>query len=321
MPVNKKAMITGITGFAGKWLSEYLIGCGYEVYGIDKGPSCSITGANYSQISILDSDRLSDYLSSIKPDEVYHLAAISFPPEADKSPRSSLEVNIIGTVSVLDAVRKGSPDARTLLIGSSKEYSRESISEQFTENSNPDPVDFYGVSKYCAELIGMQYVRRFEMDIRFTRSFNHTGPGQSPLFVCSDWAKQVAGISLGLSEPVISVGNLQSTIDFSDVRDVVRAYHQILDKGIKGEVYNVCSGKGYTLNWILEYLTGKSRVKIDIRTEEKKLQIHGTRGRIVGDNSRLTVQTGWRSRIPFEKTLDDIYDYWYTHLSRSSSRD
>ena len=175
--MNKKAMITGITGFAGKWLSEYLIEYGYEVYGIDKDPSCSITGVNYSQISILDSDRLGDYLSSIKPDEVYHLAAISFPPEADKSPRSSLEVNITGTVSVLDAVRRQS-SVRTLLIGSSRSTAvNQSLSD--LRKNQPDPVDFYGVSKYCAELIGMQ-CKALRMDIRFTRSFNHTGPGSLP---------------------------------------------------------------------------------------------------------------------------------------------
>lgn len=317
MTGNNRAMITGVTGFAGKWLSEYLLANGQEVYGIDIGQTCPFPHISYHQADILNTDSLAGFFFEVNPGYVYHLAAISFPPEADVSPGRSLEVNIMGTISVFDAVRKSCPDSIVLSIGSSKEYSRKYSGERIPESSYPEPVDFYGVSKYSAELTGLQYVNQFGTDIRFTRSFNHTGPGQSPLFVCSDWAKQVAEISLGISEPVIRVGNLQSVIDFSDVRDVVKAYYHILTRGKKGEIYNVCSGKGYTLGWILEYLTGKCPREIKILTEPRKLQMHKTHGRMVGDNTRLIEQTGWKSTYSMEKTLDDLYDYWSEELKKS----
>ncbi len=262
---------------------------------------------------------LGKYLQSVQPDTIYHLAAISFLPEADLSPGHALEINIMGTVSILDALKQHCPSAKILLIGSSKEYSDEINSEQVSESIHPSPTNFYGISKYAAELIGQQYHRQYGLDVRCTRSFNHTGPAQSPRFVCSDWAKQVASIELGLTDATISVGNLDSVIDFTDVRDVVRAYHSILDNGTSGRVYNVCSGKGVSLQWILNFLISKSTKEITISSDEKKLRSHKTNTIMLGDNSLLKNETGWKTLIPFEKTLNDLYLYWLENLQKQSS--
>lgn len=316
MKHKSRALITGITGFVGKWLSEHLIHEGFEVYGIDRWASCPYQDVRYQQIDILDTAVLSKYLQSINADRIYHLAAISYLPEADLSPKHALEINIMGTISVLDAVKQISPETRTLLIGSSKEYSDSINSDNVAENTHPEPTNFYGISKYAGELIGLQYSRQFDMDVRCTRSFNHTGPAQSPRFVCSDWAKQVASIELGLADCKISVGNLDAVIDFTDVRDVVKAYVSILEKGKKGTVYNVCSNKGFALKWILDYLISKSSKPIVISSDDKKLRAHKTNAIMLGDNSLLNKDTGWQVSIPFERTLEDLYTYWLNELSK-----
>ncbi len=319
MTATRKTLITGITGFVGKWLSEYLISKNLEVYGVDRWAQCPYEGVNYEQIDILNTSLLGKYLHSVQPDTVYHLAAISFLPEADLSPGHALQINIMGTVSILDALKQYSPSAKILLVGSSKEYSDDINSEQVSETVHPSPTNFYGISKYAAELIGQQYHRQYGLDVRCTRSFNHTGPAQSPRFVCSDWAKQVASIELGLTNATISVGNLDSVIDFTDVRDVVAAYYSILENGVGGRVYNVCSGKGISLQWILNSLISKSTKEIAIKYDEKKLRSHKTNTIMLGDNSLLRNETGWQALIPFEKTLDDLYDYWLEDLQKESS--
>lgn len=318
--INKRrTLITGITGFVGKWLSEHLISEKFEVYGVDRWDKCPYEAVKYQPIDILNTSFVGKYLQNTQPDTLYHLAAISFLPEADLSPSHALEINIMGTVSILDAVKQNCPSARVLLIGSSKEYSDDINSEKVSESIHPCPTNFYGISKYAAELIGQQYCRQYGLDIRCTRSFNHTGPSQSPRFVCSDWAKQVASIELGLSDPIISVGNLDSIIDFTDVRDVVRAYAAILENGNKGEVYNVCSGRGISLEWILTFLISKSKRKISINSDEKKLRSHRTNSIMLGDSSLLKKHTGWYAAIPFEKTLSDLYNYWLEALQNQSA--
>jgi GDP-4-dehydro-6-deoxy-D-mannose reductase len=306
----RKTLITGVTGFVGKWLSYALRNQGFEVNGLDRWNECPYDNVLYHQCDILDAKDMTETISAIKPDTVFHLAAISYLPEADLSPRNSLDINIMGTISVLDAVRHSNPSCRVLLIGSSKEYDDGIDSDCLSEETQPNPTNFYGISKYAGELIGLQYVRQYGMDIRFTRSFNHTGPGQSPRFVCSDWAKQVASIIYNSADPTLSVGNLDPVIDFTDVRDVVNAYIEILEHGQKGEVYNVCSGTGYELRWILEYLIAKSARSITIQSFDKKLRIHKTNTKILGDYSKLHAHTGWKPEIPFKQTLDDTFNYW-----------
>jgi GDP-4-dehydro-6-deoxy-D-mannose reductase len=313
-----RALITGINGFVGAHLVEHLCGLGYEIGGVDRGDACGLAGVAYHRIDILDTDALIEFFKRFRPDEVYHLAGISFLPEADASPVQALRINIIGTISLLDGARHGSPKARVALVGSSKEYDNTVSCESISEDTQPNPTDFYGVSKYAGELLGRQYWRQYGLDVRLSRSFNHTGPGQPPKFVCPDWARQAAEIALGRGEPVIRVGNLDAEIDFTDVRDVVRAYRAILEKGSPGEVYNVCRGRAVPLRFILDYLTAKAGRPVSIITAEEKLRTHKTSPRLVGDHAKLTAVSQWRPEIPIEKTLDDIYDYWMRELTTKS---
>jgi GDP-4-dehydro-6-deoxy-D-mannose reductase len=310
----RKTLITGVTGFVGKWLSSSLHAEGFEVHGLDRWDNCPYENVTYHQCDILDAQSMIETISSINPDSVYHLAAISYLPEADLSPRNSLDINIMGTVSVLDAVKQNNPSCRILIVGSSKEYDDAIDSECLSEETQPNPTNFYGISKYAGEMIGKQYVRQYGMDIRFSRSFNHTGPGQSPRFVCSDWAKQVVAIIHNHAEPSLSVGNIESIIDFTDVRDVVQAYIAILERGKKGEIYNVCSGNGFELKWILEYLISKSSKPITIQSLDKKFRTHKTNNKMLGNFTKLHSHTGWKPTIQFKQTLDDTFNFWENEI-------
>ena len=310
MPTSpKKAFITGITGFVGKYLSEHLKANGFSVAGLDRWPSCDIPDVPYFEGDLLDTAVLAELLHMVKPDWIFHLAAISVPSDADHSPRHSLDVNIMGTASLLDAVRQSCPSARALIVGTAKQYGAHAFDAPIAETTPCRPTDFYGLSKYAAECIGMQYVRQFGIDVRFTRSFNHTGPGQSPRFVCADWAGQVAAIEAGKADPVIRVGDCEPAIDFTDVRDVVRAYALILEKGNQGTVYNVCSGKAIALKDLLALITGKSSKKITIEQDPNRLKSHTSGKKTAGDHARLTRDTGWAPEIPIEKTISDLYEY------------
>jgi GDP-4-dehydro-6-deoxy-D-mannose reductase len=310
------ALITGINGFVGHHLASLLAAHGRQVAGMGIEQACSLPDVPYTMVDITDSDSIGREIAHLRPQEIYHLAAATIPSDADTTPRPALEINISGTISVLDAMKRFCPSARLLVVGSSKEYGITGIGP-VSEDVTPNPTDFYGISKYASELIGLQYCRQYGLDIRFTRSFNHTGPGQSDSFVCSDWARQVACAEQGRGPAEIRVGDCNAEIDFLDVRDVVRAYDLIMEKGRPGEVYNVCSGRTQKLSAVLEYLTGKSTTTIRVITEENKFRKVKTARTLAGDNAKLCRETGWKPQIPFEKTLDDLFGYWTRKVSAS----
>jgi GDP-4-dehydro-6-deoxy-D-mannose reductase len=307
------ALITGINGFAGRHLAALLSGNGRRVAGVGVERACSIPDVPYDVVDITDFEAVSRAFERRCPQEIYHLAGASFPAESDATPRIALEINITGSVSVLDAMKRYCPSAKLLMIGSSKEYDV-TAQNPVPEDARPNPTNFYGISKYAAEIIGLQYCRQYGLDIRFTRSFNHTGPGQSPLFVCSDWARQIALAELGEGRAEIHVGDCGVEIDFSDVRDVTRAYFLIMEKGAPAGMYNVCSGTARKLSDILEYLVGKSKKRIVIAKDDRKLRKVKTYRILAGDNTKLCRETGWMPQIPFEKTLDDLFEYWTRNL-------
>jgi len=310
-----KALITGINGFAGHHLTDLLMKQGKTVVGLGIEATCYRDDIGYEMVDITDSDSVAQAMERMRPEEIYHLAAISFPAEADRTPRPALAINITGTISVIDAMKRYMPKGKVLVVGSSKEYDI-NAEGLISENNLPNPTNFYGITKYATELIGMQYHRQYGLDIRFTRSFNHTGPGQSHLFVCSDWARQVAMIEQGMAKPEIHVGDCNIEIDFSDVRDVVNGYSAIMEKGLPGEVYNICSGSMQKLSNILDYLLRKSTKKIAVIQEEKKLREVKTYKKLAGDNSKLKKQTGWSQQFAFEKTLDDLFEYWMHQINK-----
>jgi GDP-4-dehydro-6-deoxy-D-mannose reductase len=305
-----KALISGCNGFVGPHLAAELTAHGRTVYGFDRAPRTSVPGLTYTSLDMQDCEAVTRFVTEVKPDEAYHCAGISSPPQADASPCNAISTNIMGTVFLLDAVRSVSPRAKVLLVGSAKEYG-ECDFPQVTEQQPSNPDDVYGVSKYAAELIGAQYFKQYRIDVRFTRSYNHSGPGQSPFFVCSDWSKQVAEICQGKREPQIEVGALDTAIDFCDVRDVVKAYRLILEKGRPGEVYNVCSSKAIALKDILDYLVKKAGRTVRVVVNPDKIPKNNKPAAIKsGSYAKLEQETGWKPSIDIFKTLDDLYAYW-----------
>jgi GDP-4-dehydro-6-deoxy-D-mannose reductase len=311
------ALITGINGFAGRHLHSLLAKKGRRVVGLGIEQTCDLPGVQYEMVDITDCDSVAQALKRLAPDEIYHLAGVSFPAEADRTPRSALEINITGTISVIDAMKRFCPSGKLLVVGSAKEYDI-NAEGLVSEESLPNPTNFYGISKYATELIGQQYCRQYGLDIRFTRSFNHTGPGQSNLFVCSDWARQIAMAECGLGPREVRTGDCDVEIDFSDVRDVADAYRLIMEKGKKARVYNVCSGRTRKLSEILDYLVKKSSKRIAVVREKEKLREVKTYHRLAGDNARLRAETGWAPRYALEKTLDDVYGYWLREIKITS---
>ena len=313
------AFITGINGFVGSYLAKHLSSGGWKVAGTDRAEQGAYADVEYFGADILDTGRLAAILAKIQPERVFHLAAVSIPVEADESPRLAMEVNVIGTVSLLDAVRRACPTARVLLVGSSKQYGEVSGPGAITEEAPCVPLDLYGISKFSAEMIGARYSAQFGLDVRFSRSFNHTGPGQPAGFVCSDWVKQTAAIELGLAPPRIMVGELEPELDFSDVADVVRAYDLILEKGRKGSVYNVCSGRSIALGDLLRLITSMTQKSIEVKQDPLRRRGHKTPQRVMGDRSLITRETGWVPEIPIERTMAALYRYWLKALADSTA--
>lgn len=310
MKSQETALITGVNGFVGYHLSCNLSQQGYTVCGTDKDQDCRSEHVDhYFPADIRDIKAVTAQINKFNYSRIFHLAAISNLSQANISPRLTMEVNLLGTINVLDAAVEIRSQAKILLIGSSKQYSSD-LEDPVTEESEQYPKSFYGISKLACELSAKRYQSQKGLNLYYTRSFNHTGPGQSPDFVCSDWARQVAMIERGRSEPILKVGNLNESLDFSDVRDVANAYSLILERGKSSEVYNVCSGDSIPLSFIANYLTSKTKQHIRVETSPEKVQGNSRSAGQRGDNSKLVQHTGWKREFSMEETLDDLYRYW-----------
>jgi GDP-4-dehydro-6-deoxy-D-mannose reductase len=225
-----------------------------------------------------------------------------------------METNFMGTFHLLEALKKHAPGARVLFVSSSDIYgfspgSEGNAARVLAEDEPFHLVSPYALSKFNGELLAGFYCRCEGLDIVIVRPFPHTGPGQSPDFVCSDWARQVVQIERGSREPVIRVGNLEAQRDFTDVRDAVRAYILLLQKGRKGEVYNVCSGRGVALREILDTLLASTPKKVRVEQDPERLRKVDIPS-LVGDSRKLTAETGWEPRIPLRTSLADLLEYW-----------
>ncbi len=312
-----RVLITGITGFAGSHLADYCLEMGgVDVYGIIRWRSRTENIEHMrNRIELLECDlrdagSTRDVIEKVKPDYIFHLAAQSFVPTSWNAPSESLMTNVIGELNIFEAVRKIKLDCRIQLACSSEEYGLVQENElPINEDNQLRPLSPYGVSKVGQDLLGYQYYMSYKMDIVRTRGFNHTGPRRAPVFVCSDFARQITEIEKGLKEPVIRVGNLDSRRDFTDVRDMVKAYFLALERGKSGSVYNICSEKSWSMKEVLDMLL--SLTEADIRIEQDKDRLRPSDvPLLLGDCSRFKKDTGWRPLIPFEQTLEDIMAYW-----------
>ncbi len=308
------SLITGVNGFVGTYLSGYLSSMDRSVTGIDVQEKCVSDKVRYFQGDIRDDQFILDVFQQTRPQEIYHLAAVSSPQKCADAPFDSFQINLMGSISQFEAMRKICPESTMLIVGSAKQYQRGSFTGKISEASPLDPTGYYGVSKNVVEMMAKFYIEQHSLDIRLTRSFNHTGPKQSPDFVCSEWARNIARIESLKAMPHLSIGNIDEVIDFCDVRDVVEAYRLIVELGKPGEAYNVCSGKGIPLRYILEYLKAKSSLKDSITVQSDRGGKPETNVVMIGDNHKIRAATGWLPKIPIEKTLDDLYNWWLSEI-------
>lgn len=313
-----KVLITGIGGFVGSHLTELLLSKkGIDVFGIERWKASTENIEHikdqikfYGECDINDIVSMRDILKKIKPDYIIHLAAQSFVPTSWTAPAETLKTNIIGQVNLFEALRSLELNPRILIAGSSEEYGYVKKNEvPIKETHDLRPLSPYAVSKVGQDYLGYQYFRSYGMKIIRTRAFNHSGPRRGEYFACSNFAKQIAMIENGKRRPIIYVGNLDAKRDFTDVRDMVKAYWLLMIKGKPGDVYNISSGKTYSIKQVLNILLKMSKVKIEVKQDPERMRPSDV-PILLGDCSKMRKLTGWKPEIPFEKTLKDILEYW-----------
>ncbi len=308
-----RALIIGAGGFVGGYLIRELSSRGWEVTAT-KLPQEKITEENCAvrDLDILNEADISALLADVKPDLIFHLAAQSSVALSWKKPALTVDINIKGSVNLLEAVRNSGLSPRLILIGSAEEYGyAANLDVPVDESVAPDPGNIYAVTKYTQNMLGRLYSRAYKMDIISVRAFNHIGPGQAPQFVVSDFCRQAADIEKKLKEPVIRVGNLSAKRDFTDVRDIVRAYAELALNGRAGETYNVGSGKAVTIQSILDMIISLSSAEISVEIDKTRFRPADI-PRIEADISKLNRDTGWKPELNLEDSVNDILRYWRT---------
>lgn len=314
----KTALITGITGFVGSHLTELLLKEGYEVVGTTR-PRSPIDNVEHllDRVKIVDAELLDPHsmdslLKETKPSYIFHLAAQSFVKSSWNSPATTMEINVIGSVHLFEAIRRMGGDPVIQIAGSSEEYGLVHENEIPVKEENPlRPLSPYAVSKVAMDYLGYQYHKSYNMRVIRTRGFNHTGPRQGDVFASSNFAKQIALSEKGKQEPVIKVGTLETSRDFTDVRDIVRAYWLAVEKCEPGEIYNIASGKAWKISQVLDMLLSMSKMKGKIKIQEDPERMRPSDVPILlGDATKFRKKTGWKPEIPFEKTLEDLLNYW-----------
>ena len=310
-----RALITGAGGFVGRHLCAYLLAhTDWELMGtvyphpVETQPKDSCLRLRHA--NLCDPELVQALVSEVQPDYILHLAAQSFVPSSFADPWDTLQNNIRAQLNLLEVVRRSGRDVRVLVIGSNEEYGTPRPDDlPQTEESPLRPNNPYAVSKVAQDLLGLQYHLAYGLPVVRVRPFNHTGPGQAPRFVVPAFASQIARIEAGLQQPVMKVGNLEVARDFSDVRDIVRAYHLAVTQGESGEVYNLASGQAQSVQGLLKKLLSLSAVEIRVERDPERYRpvdvpvAYGTAQKF----HRLT---GWKPEIPFAQTLQDVLAYW-----------
>ncbi|MCY3797390.1 MAG: GDP-mannose 4,6-dehydratase [Chloroflexi bacterium] len=315
-----RILITGAGGFVGRHLSAH-IGSAQ--------PRARLTGATLMsgetvhesvndvyRIDLKDYSNVRQLLANCRPDAIYHLAAQAFVPRSFEDPWETLENNIRAQLNLIQACLELDIRPRILIVSSAEIYGA-SEPEQLPLNEDTAirPTNPYSVSKVAQDMLGMQYFLSHNLPIMRARPFNHIGPGQNERFVAPAMARQIASIEQGQTEAVIYVGNLESKRDFTDVRDIVRAYHIIVEKGKPGEAYNIASGVAHSIRHLLDALLGLTETKIEIRVDRARLRPVDV-PEIRGDSSKLHRHTGWQPALTFEQTLQDVLADWRQRLNK-----
>lgn len=312
----KKALIIGAAGFVGNYLAAQILSEGKWTLAATKMVQETMLRDDMEiyDLDILEPGAVYELLKTLRPDYIFHLAAQSSVAVSWKNPGLTVDVNIKGTLAVLDAVRQLDYKPRILLIGSGEEYGHVEPEEiPILETTLLRPGNLYAATKACQNMIGKIYADAYGMDIMSVRAFNHVGPNQAPLFVVADFCKQVAEIEKGVRTPVMKVGNLAAKRDFTDVRDVVRAYVLLMEKGATGETYNVGSGHAVSIEEVLKQILNLSKVKVNVETDPRKFRPVDVP--IIEANIRkLQACTGWMPEIGLKQTLAETLEFWRSHV-------
>ncbi|MFC2143115.1 GDP-mannose 4,6-dehydratase [Candidatus Aenigmatarchaeota archaeon] len=312
-------LITGITGFSGSHLADLLVNTDNNIFGTIRGRCRQTDFIDHikDKLTLLECD-LNDFNSVIQtiedaqPDIIYHLAAQSFVPTSWRAPQETLNTNVIGTLNMLESVRKTKFDPKILIAGSSEEYGLVLPDEVPIKETNPlRPISPYAVSKVAQDFLGYQYQQSYGMKIIRTRSFNIIGPRSGEKIVTANFAKQIADIEKGKKDPIMYVGNLEASRDFNDVRDVVRAYTLAVEKCDYSDVYNIATGNDFKIQSVLDSLLKMTDKKIDIKQDPKRMRPSDVMI-LKGDSTKFRNKTGWRPEYTFEQSLKDVLDYWRT---------
>ncbi|MDQ3704731.1 MAG: GDP-mannose 4,6-dehydratase [Chloroflexota bacterium] len=335
-----RVLVTGITGFAGSHMAEFLAAehADVQIFGIYRRRSrlehmqdtslqvnmiepgvASVETIEQAfqpgKVNLIDCDLLDPFsthklIGAVRPDRIFHLAAQSHVPTSWNSPSATLQDNILGQLNIFEAIREAGIDPLIQIAGSSEEYGMVYPDEVPMKESNPlRPLSPYAVSKVTQEMLAYQYHQSYGIKSIVSRGFNHSGPRRGENFVDSSFAKQIAEIEKGKREPVIHVGDLTSKRDFTDVRDMVRAYWLLLEKCRPGDVYNIGSGNTRTMQEVLDMLLGMSRVEVEVRVDPTRLRPSDVMI-LWADATKFKEATGWEPTIPYEQTLRDTLDYW-----------
>ena len=318
-----RLLITGITGFVGSHLAELALSRGAEVVGALRWRS-NTTHIEHlrDRLTLINGD-LRDVLSvrglidQSRPDAIVHLAAQSFVGASWDAPSETLITNAVSQTNILEAVRQMQHSCRVLVIGSSEEYGLVYPDELPVRETNPlRPLSPYAVSKVTQDLMGYQYWKSYGLDIVRTRAFHHTGPRRGDAFATSSFARQIAEAEAGLREPVVHVGDLKPTRDFSDVRDIVRGYWALLERGTPGEVYNLCSGVDWSIERMLNFLVEHSKLeRVEVRQDAARFRPSDVPV-LRGSAEKIQQAVGWRPEISLEQTLVDLLEYWRQQIER-----
>jgi GDP-4-dehydro-6-deoxy-D-mannose reductase len=319
-------LVTGAGGFVGGHLVELVRreAPDTSVHGVvlphgSLGWSSS-QGARIHEADLDDPAAAAAVIEEVRPEGIVHLAGQSSVHQSWLDPGGTLRTNVLGIVHLLDAARSAALRPAVLVVGSAEEYGAVADAElPIREDAPLRPASPYAVSKVAQGALALLYGPSGGMRVVLTRTFHHTGPGRGEAFAESSFARQIAEIEHGLRPPVIEVGNLDALRDFTDVRDVVRAYLLLLEKGEPGRAYNVCSGRGRRIREILELLLAGSSAKVEVRVDQDRLRPSDVPAQ-VGDPSRLRAATGWEPRIPLEETLGDLLADWRARVASTATR-
>jgi GDP-4-dehydro-6-deoxy-D-mannose reductase len=309
--VQGPILVTGAAGFVGGHLLDALRPLGLHLEGWRRPDTpvpfgTDLTGVDWHDVELLDRHAVSAAVSRLRPATIFHLAGMAHVGQSWQAATATLQVNVMGTHHLLEADRKGAVGARILVPGSATVY-RES--DTLLEEESPlAPLSPYAVSKLAQESLGVRAAREGQ-HVLVTRSFNHIGPRQSPAFAAASFAKQIALAEAGRIPPMLRVGNLEPRRDLMDVRDTVRAYIALVERGTPGVVYNVCSGHALVMRELVEGLCRRATTQVDIQVDPALYRPHDA-PLVLGDATRLRRDTSWEPQVPLERTLDDLLAYW-----------